>query len=114
MRATVVLIPTMEEQRAVGRVELIDPAGVKQDNPARFLPVHPASGFERIGWASNVRLKDGRLVADIEVDGMRIDDQQARYGFAGKTIMKRRRFEDGQCIVEAAKLLRVAEGGMDG
>jgi len=103
MTGIVTLLGTVEEQRAAGRIEIIEPEGVFVEAKSGYVPVHPNRGFERLGWASRVKVKDGRLVAEIELPGRQLG------AFGVSLIMKRRRWDGDQCIVERAALLRVME-----
>lgn len=71
MRATVVLLGTVEEQRANGDRYVVDPQGIRLD--ALDFPSPLWRGFstrERSGLVHRVWLEDGRLMAEIDVTGM--------------------------------------------
>ncbi len=87
---TVVILPTVAEQEEAGAEPVVDPAVVDLTpweqirNPAPILsgglPVVPEAVM---GWWSNPRVVDGRLVADVELRSDLIDSGPFRFSFAG-------------------------------
>lgn len=66
----VVLVPSLDEQREAGgyfRDTLVDPAGITVHGAELAVTLNNRLDTPPVGRASNVRLKDGRLVADIEL-----------------------------------------------
>lgn len=86
MRVTAVLVPTVSEQLMAGDRDVIDPKGVivKRDH----IPVTKDFGVavdDIVGTASNIRLENDRLVADIDL----LDDETPpglRYSIGGHVL----------------------------
>jgi hypothetical protein len=80
VRGRAVILPSVEAQMAAGDRDIIDPAAVKASGE---VPVHEDFNYNRmpVGFASNFRVEEGCLVADIEFVGGSSDT--GRYGFAG-------------------------------
>lgn len=77
MKATVILIPTVAEQREAGETAVVMPEGVRLVE-GQELHVYPDGDYGRmpVGTASNIRVENGRLVADI-------DFPMLQFGYAG-------------------------------
>jgi hypothetical protein len=69
MKFTAVLMPSVAEQRAAGATEVYDPSGIRFQRDRQ--PVFGGGDYRTesiCGWADNLRIEDGRLIADIETD----------------------------------------------
>lgn len=111
MRATVVLLPSIEEQREAGDHTIIDPAGVKI--PPEGMPVWANFQFnipdDVMGYAFDIRLEDGRLVADVEMspDATKMD-KHFRFSVGG--VVGSGRYDHrshAQLVVDSFDLLSV-------
>lgn len=69
MRGTVILIPSIDEQLAAGETDVINPSGVTaMPGKAPLFWDNDYQPENVVGTVDNVRVEDGRLVADIEVN----------------------------------------------
>lgn len=68
MIATIVILPTVEEQRAAGDSDIIDPAVVKLAGEAITLwrDFNFRVPEDALAKLTNIRVENGRLVADVE------------------------------------------------
>lgn len=89
MKAAMVILGTVEEQQAAGDHELIDPtvidlaewrAGGRGPSPV-FAGGQYRVPEDVIGWWTNPRVEDGRLVVDVETDS--IEPANLNFSFAG-------------------------------
>lgn len=71
MKGTVVVLPSLDEQIAAGDRDLIDPAGVgtltRRDG--RGVGVYAGDAMTKLGTVTDIRVQDGRLVADVDLPG---------------------------------------------
>jgi hypothetical protein len=85
-----VILPTVAEQMEAGDPTIIDPDGVDltewADPEAKPRPLFAGGRYrvpeDVVGWWTNPRVEDGRLVVDIELNGP-YEDGEVRFSFSG-------------------------------